>query len=173
MRLNRNWCVFALSAAVAIVPAMARPNVAEKAMNNANAETRTIDDTAQKLYLEAPDGELSWQGQSVRLEQLKDSVNQVADQVAHLNLWQNMETRQEQKAVRESQPLLKDMATQTSAAIRFLNENAHGLFEPEYRDHLKKIANDAEQMHRLFQESTKLHSLNIEAAQLRHKLNRS
>lgn len=173
MKLNRNWCVFALSAAVAIVPAMARPNVAEKTMRNASAKTRRIDETAQKLYLEAPNGGLSWQGQAMRLEDLKDSVNQVADEMAHLSLWQNMETRQERKAVDESTPLLKDMAAQTSEAIRFLNANAHSLFEPEYRDHLKKISTDAEQMRNLFRESTKLHSLNTQASQLRRKLNRS
>lgn len=171
MQLNHSLCALALSAAVAVLPALARQNVAQETLKNAAANASVISNTAQKLYMEAPNDNLSWQGEALRLEQLKDSVDQIADQIAHLDLWKNMETPPERKAVTESNPLLKDMAAQTTDAIRFLNANAHGLFEPEYREHIEKIKSDAERMHTLFQDSTKLQSISRQASHLRKELN--
>jgi transcriptional accessory protein Tex/SPT6 len=84
-----------------------------------------------------------------------------------------MESPAERKAVEQANPILKDMAAQTTDAIRFLNENTNNLFLPEYRQHLQRISHDAEQLRTLFRESTKLNALSRKAEHLREDLNHS
>ncbi|QOY90725.1 hypothetical protein [Paludibaculum fermentans] len=175
MKLNYSWCVCALSAAMAVVPATAATlhNSAEVLMKDAGAKAFNISDNAQAIFLSEPESNISWQGQAMRLEAIKNAVQQISGDVGHLNLWGEMESPAERKAVEEANPLLKDLAAQTSDAIRFLNDNTNHLFLPEYRQHLQKIAQDANQLRALFRESTKLNSLSRKAEHLREELSHS
>ncbi|MGJ5816021.1 hypothetical protein [Paludibaculum fermentans] len=175
MKVSHSWCVYALTAAVTVVPAMAATlsNSAENMMKDASAQAFRISDNAQAIFMSEPESSISWQGQAMRLEAIKDAVKQISGDVGHLNLWGEMESPAERKAVEEANPLLKDMAAETSGAIRFLNDNANNLFLPEYRQHLQKISHDAEQLRALFRTSTKLNSLSRKAEHLREDLNHS
>ncbi len=175
MKLNYSWCVYALSAAMTVVPAMAATlqNSAEVLMKDAGAKAFTISDNAQAIFMSEPESNISWQGQAMRLQAIKDAVKQISGDVGHLNLWGSMESPAERKAVEDANPLLKDLAAQTTDAIRFLNENTNNLFLPEYRQHLQKIAHDADQLRTMFRESTKLNSLSRKAEHLREELSHS
>lgn len=175
MKLNPSWCVYALSAAMAVVPAGAATlgNAAENMMKDASARAFTISDNAQAIYMSEPESNISWQGQAMRLEAIKDAVKQISGDVGHLNLWGEMESPAERKAVEQANPILKDLAAETTDAIRFLNDNTNNLFLPEYRQHLQKISRDADQLRTLFRESTKLNSLSRKAEHLREDLNHS
>ncbi|WP_321471840.1 hypothetical protein [uncultured Paludibaculum sp.] len=176
MKLNHSLCACTLTAALAIAPTtvMAASNVAENMMKDASAASARICDDAQALSMAAPDSSLSHQGEAARLASIKLSVQQISEDVAHLNLWSNLESTPEQKAVRESNPLLKSLAEETTGAIQFLNDhNASTLFQPEYREHLQRISQDASQIRALFRESTRLNALSHKAAHLREQLSHS
>ncbi|MBN9657181.1 MAG: hypothetical protein J0H49_03330 [Acidobacteria bacterium] len=175
MKLNHSWYAYALCAAMAVVPAGATTlgNVAENMMKDASAKAFKISDNAQAIYMSEPESSISWQGQGMRLEAIKDAVMAISEDVGHLNLWGRMESPAERKAVEEANPILKDLAAQTTDAIQFLNNNANNLFLPEYREHVKKISRDAEQLRTLFRESTKLNALSHKAEHLREELSHS
>ena len=88
----------------------------------------------------------SWQSHAEYLQGVKDHINAVGERVAELQRIRDSASPWQQKAITEVTSHAAQVAASTQAAIVHLRENQDRLFVPEYRDHLKTIADRSRDM---------------------------
>jgi predicted trehalose synthase len=88
----------------------------------------------------------SWQSHAEYLQGIKDHINAVGERLAELHRIRDYASPWQQKAITEVTSHAAQVAASTQAAIVHLRENQDRLFVPEYRDHLKTIADRSRDM---------------------------
>ncbi|HEY3937813.1 MAG TPA: hypothetical protein VGL97_10300 [Bryobacteraceae bacterium] len=89
---------------------------------------------------------LGWQTHAFQLNQIRDHINAIGEDLAWLQVMRPVSAPWQQAAIDRVVPVAADLADRTTAAIGHLNENQSLLFAPEYVDHLQTIAGLADHM---------------------------
>lgn len=92
---------------------------------------------------------LSWETHASHLNQIRDHINRIGDQLETLRSMRYIAAPWQQKALDSIVPLAVQIAGRTTAAIRHLNENRTYLWAPQYVDDLRAISALSEHMHGL------------------------
>jgi hypothetical protein len=90
--------------------------------------------------------EVSWQTHAVMLDRVKNHVNNMARIVAKLSDTRASGSELQEQAVDRIMPLLKELATNTTAAISYLNQNKSRPITDPYTQYLKDNADTAHQL---------------------------
>jgi hypothetical protein len=90
--------------------------------------------------------EVSWQTHVVMLDRVKDHVNNMARIVAKLSDTRASGSDLQEQAVDRILPLLKELATNTTAAINYLNQNKSRPISDPYTQYLKDNVDTAHQL---------------------------
>jgi hypothetical protein len=88
----------------------------------------------------------SWQSHAEYLQGVKARINAVGERIAELQRIRDYASPWQQKAITEVTSHAAQVAVSTQAAIIYLRENQNRLFVPEFRDHLKTIADRSREM---------------------------
>jgi len=88
--------------------------------------------------------DVSWQSHAAMLETVKDHVNELGRIAAQLEQKRDSASQWQQQAIDRMLPVLKELAANTSAAIKHLNENkGRPLETSSYPQYLKENAESA------------------------------
>jgi hypothetical protein len=90
--------------------------------------------------------DVSWQSHADMLSRIGDDVNTLGKIVARLNTTYESGSEWQQEAVDRILPLLREMASNTTAAINHLNANQARPTTPDYVNYLEKNAETAHQL---------------------------
>jgi hypothetical protein len=91
-------------------------------------------------------GQLSWETHADQLTQTKEQVNYIGERLLQLMAVRDAEAPWQQQAIDSVVPVAATIAASTEAAIEYLNDNQKVLWKTEYVDHLKTIADHADQL---------------------------
>jgi hypothetical protein len=126
------------------------------AQNEENAQvTRLLADARDKAAVLSRDADemealtrsdVSWQTHADKLEQVKEHVNDLARTEQQLTAARVSATPWQQVAIDRMIPLLKELASNTTAAINHLNENKLRPTTREYTEYLRANADTAHQL---------------------------
>ena len=145
MNIYRNVAFFAilgflLAACLVVSPAMRaadRPALDSDEITKLLAEAKTeafdLKNDAEKLE-SFTRSKISWEHHATVIEQMKEHVNEVGRLVAKMNDARIAGSPWQQQAIEQVTPVLKELATNTTAAIEHLNENKGRLHTPEYKE---------------------------------------
>lgn len=86
---------------------------------------------------------VTWQGQAVAINQVKEHLNALGRQVAKLKEARTAASPWQKVAIDRINPFLDELAGYTEAAIEHLNKHPERLTTPEYRDYLEANADYA------------------------------
>jgi hypothetical protein len=102
---------------------------------------------AGQLKLDAADMEtftrtnVTWESHAAKITAIKDHTNKVADTVAKLNQLHDTASPWQKTAIDRVNPLLQELASNTTAIIDHLNKEKGGrLNTPEHKEYLKSNA---------------------------------
>lgn len=90
--------------------------------------------------------DVSWESHADMLNRIRDDVNTLGKTVARLNTTYQSGSEWQQQAVDRILPLLRELASNTTAAINHLNANKSRPTTPDYVNYLQE---NAETAHRL------------------------
>jgi hypothetical protein len=96
---------------------------------------------------------LNWGSYASQLEMIKGHVNKAGELLAKLQNVKTTGSPWQQTAINRIAPLLKEMADNTQAAIKHLNDNQNRVHSPEFKDYVKanyELATDLEALIREF-----------------------
>jgi hypothetical protein len=79
----------------------------------------------------------SWQSYAGKIEMVKGHVNESGKLLAALKDCEAEGSEWQQSAIRQIEPYLRDLATNTDQTIRYLNENQNKVHMPEFTDYVK------------------------------------
>jgi hypothetical protein len=107
-----------------------------KLLTEAKSHAALAEDDAAALD-SFTNSKLSWQSHTAKLEQMKEHVNalgKVSKQLGELN---EQGSSWQQKAIKQIDPLLRDMASQLTDTINHLNDNQANIHMQQYRDYTR------------------------------------
>jgi uncharacterized phage infection (PIP) family protein YhgE len=90
--------------------------------------------------------EVSWQSHADMLNRVRDDVNTMSRTVARLNTTYESGSEWQQQAVDRILPLLRELASNTAAAINHLNANRLRPTTPDYVNYLEQNAQTAHEL---------------------------
>ena len=90
--------------------------------------------------------DVSWQTHATMLETVKDHVNQLGRITTKLEQKRDSASAWQQQAIDRMLPVLRDLATNTTAAINHLNENKSRPLVGTYPQYLKENAETAHEL---------------------------
>jgi hypothetical protein len=118
-------------------------SVARAAENTTSTDvTKLLADTRDEAVLLQLDSEdldaftrtqLSWQSHAAKVNMIKDHVNAAGKLLAKLKDTEPTAAVWQQTAIERIEPMLKDLAANTEATIRYLNENQNKVHLQEFR----------------------------------------
>ena len=88
----------------------------------------------------------SWETHADVLHRIKEDVNNMAPIVKKLEQERNSASPWQQQAIDRMLPLLRELATNTTAAINHLNQNKTRPATPDYAEYLRENADTARQL---------------------------
>ncbi|MGA8529140.1 MAG: hypothetical protein WB622_05450 [Acidobacteriaceae bacterium] len=103
--------------------------------------SRDADDMESLLH-----SDVSWQTHADMLSRIRDDVNTLGRTVARLNTTYESGSEWQQQAVDRILPLLRELASNTTAAINHLNANQERPTTPDYVSYLEENADTAHQL---------------------------
>jgi hypothetical protein len=134
-------------------------------------------DKAAKLSRDADEMEalirtdVSWQTHAEMLESVKEHVNQLGRIAAQLEQKRDSASQWQQQAIDRMLPVLKELATNTTAAINHLNENkGRPLETSSYPQYLKENAEAAHNLSDMISSFVKYGDSRAEVEKLEQKL---
>jgi hypothetical protein len=90
--------------------------------------------------------DVSWQTHATMLESVKEHVNNLARTVEKLNAKRDSASDWQKQAIDRAIPLMKDLASNTTAAINHLNQNQARPTSGSYPEYLKENAETAHEL---------------------------
>jgi hypothetical protein len=90
--------------------------------------------------------QIGWQTHAFHLDQVKEHINTVGQHTVELQAIRHDVLPWQQQAINEVTSHAAALAVSTEGAISQLQKNRNRLFVPEYRNHLKMIADHSEEM---------------------------
>lgn len=155
MRIARTSLKCAMVGAVLVTMWMLTAPVA-RAQNAENAQvTRLLADARDQAAVLARDADemetlirsdVSWQSHAVMLDEIKEHLNQLGRTTKQLEEMRSSASVWQQQAIDRMMPLLKELATNTTAAINHLNENRLRPTTGNYPEYLKENTETARQL---------------------------
>lgn len=146
----------------------------------ANAEvTNLLSQAAQEaaqLSHDADDMEsllrsdVSWQSHADMLNRIRDDVNTLAGTVGRLNTTYESGSEWQRQAVDRILPLLRELASNTTAAINHLNANQLRPTTPDYVNYLEQNAETAHQLSEMTSDLVKYAKSRATLQQMENKL---
>ena len=114
-------------------------------LDAANAEAaelaRNADEMTSLLH-----NDVSWQSHAEMLSQIKDHVNNMGRITAKLLEERDAASPWQQQAIDRMVPMLKEIATNTTAAIEHLNQNHERPTTPDYVEYLQQNADTSHEL---------------------------
>ncbi|HET9741168.1 MAG TPA: hypothetical protein VFQ00_00330 [Terriglobales bacterium] len=160
-KINR-WAYLGVLAGLAIpATSFAAPPAAKPAMNcavvapSASAQASDLlkeirglagdlSQNAEVLTLSSGTRQLHWQTHATRLNQAKDSINEIGARLDQLKAIRSDAHPWQQQAIDRIHASSLQAARNTEAALQYLNANQGWLLAPEYRDSLDAIQSHAQ-----------------------------
>jgi hypothetical protein len=113
----------------------------------------------------------SWQTHATMLETVKDHVNELGRIATKLEQKRDSASEWQQQAIDRMLPVLRDLATNTTAAINHLNENkGRPLETSSYPQYLKENAETAQELSDMISSFTKYGESRAKMEKLEQKL---
>lgn len=150
------------------------------AQRNANAEVTGLLDQAAleaaQLSRDADEMEsllhsdVSWETHADMLNRVADHVNELGKIVAKLNSTYESGSEWQQQAVDRMLPLLRELASNTTAAINHLNANQERPTTPDYVRYLESNATTAHELAQMTSELAKYAKARATLEELQNKL---
>lgn len=103
-------------------------------------ETAELAPYAETLGALARKPEVSWQSHAAHLNSVRDHINAVRERIIELHRIRRAVLPWQDQAITEVTSHAAKVAASTQAAILYLRDNQHRLWDPEYRNHLTTIA---------------------------------
>jgi hypothetical protein len=97
----------------------------------------------------------TWQSYAAKLDMIKEHVNNAGRLFAKLKDAEATGSPWQQMAIKQIEPLLRELAANTGATIKHLNENQNKVHFPAFRDYVRanyQLATDLEALIRDFME---------------------
>lgn len=142
--------VLFLSAGPAVF-ASPKPNDSEevtKLLAEAKSEAYDLKNDAEDLKMFTR-SKLTWQSHAGKINQIKESVNKAGELVSKLNDAKASASPWQKQAIEEVTPLLREVATNVSAAINHMNDHRDRLHTAPYTDYTAATADLAADLHAL------------------------
>lgn len=124
--------------------------------NEENAEvSRLLSDAREKAAVLSRDAdemealtrsEVSWQSHAAMLDTMKEDVNELAKSVEKLNAARDSASSWQRQAIDRMMPLMKELASNTTAAINHLRDLQTRPVSAEYANYLKENSETARQL---------------------------
>ncbi len=153
------------------------------AIENENAEvSRLLQDVREKAAVLSRDADemealtrsdVSWQTHASMLETMKQDVNDMARSVEKLESMRNSASPWQKQAIDRMLPLMRELATNTTAAINHLNEQRSRPTTPEYAQYLRQNSETARQLSDMISAFVDYDQTRAKLAQLEQKLGRN
>jgi hypothetical protein len=146
------WARYALLGSIwlfAIAPLMAVQSTENPQVTQLLSEAR---EKAAQLSRDADEMEsltrsdVSWQSHAAMLESMKDDVNEMGRIAQKLEASRNTASPWQQQAIDRMMPLLKELASNTTAAINHLNQERNRPTSGEYADYLRQNSETAREL---------------------------
>jgi hypothetical protein len=126
------------------------------AVDQENPEiTRLLADAREKAAVLSRDADemesltrsdVSWQSHAAMLDTMKDDVNDMGKIVEKLEASRNSASQWQQQAIDRMVPLLKELASNTTAAINHLNQERKRPTSGEYAEYLRQNSETAREL---------------------------
>jgi len=111
------------------------PREAQGLLKEVVSEAREVRQNADTLQRMTTDPDIDWEPQAMELNQIRGAINEMGTRLCRLESIRRVASPWEQKAIDADAPLIAEMANEAQAAITYLNDNHHDLFNPTYRDY--------------------------------------
>jgi len=92
---------------------------------------------------------LGWDNHRVTVNQIRDHINAVGQTLTKLDDARGIASPWQATAIDRIKPLLREMASNTTSLIEYLNKNPARLSTKEYRDYIEANADEAAQLEEL------------------------
>lgn len=119
---------------------------ASKLLAEAKTEAYAISVDASILESYTRQSTLSWQSHAAEITRMKSDINAAAKTVTALNAAKSKSAPWQATAVDRIIPFLQELASDTTAAIEYLNKNQSRLNVKEYQDYLKANADTSQEL---------------------------
>lgn len=121
-----------------------------KLLSDAKAQAYQLSEDAAQMYsfTQVTHG-VSWEGHADAITQIKEDVNRLAKQLTKLNDARNEGSDWQKTAIDRIAPMLKELASNTTAVIDRLNKNPKGINSDAYKDYLEANADESAHLSRL------------------------
>ena len=146
-------CVLASALLLAVLPVL---SAAQNQNKEENQEvTRLLQDARDKAAVVSRDADemetltrsdTSWQTHASMLETMKEDVNDLAKDVEKLTAARDSASPWQQQAIDRMLPLMKELASNTTAAINHLKQERTRPTTPEYAEYLRQNSESARQL---------------------------
>jgi len=111
-----------------------------KLLNNLRTTASVATTHATGLEAIAATPSISWQSNAYQLDRLKGDINKMGVALAALEKMRDSLTPAEREEVDQSAPLLKQMATDTTSAIRYIKNVQGEIWRPSYQKSVEDLA---------------------------------
>jgi signal transduction histidine kinase len=134
--------------------------------------TRSLADARQKAAVVSQDAdelealtrtEATWHAHAAKLEEMKQHINDMARSVEQLQAARDSASAWQRQAIDRMMPLMRELASSTTAAINHLNQQQSRPTTPSYTEYLKENAATAHELANMISEF-------VEYGQARQKL---
>lgn len=132
---------FAYSAPAAAASAVESDQVS-KTLSDAKMQAYQLKEDAEQLESFTRLG-TSWESHVAAVTKIKDDVNKMGALLMKLQETRSSGSPWQQTAIDRVNPVAKELATNTTAAIEHLNKNPERLTTPDYQNYLVAIADSA------------------------------
>jgi hypothetical protein len=121
-------------------------------------------DQASELDAAAYSSSVSWEVHAQRLQALKDDVNEMGRILTRLDDRRASLSAPDRDSLDHAGTILKDMATNSQAAIQFLNADQQNFWQSSYRKNVSNLSNESTQL-----ASSLDHAIALDKARMKDK----
>jgi hypothetical protein len=121
-------------------------------------------DQASELDAAAYSSSVTWEVHAQRLQALKDDVNEMGRILTRLDDRRASLSAPDRDSLDRAGTILKDMATNSQAAIQFLNADQQNFWQSSYRKNVSNLSNESTQL-----ASSLDHAIALDKARMKDK----
>jgi len=145
------------------------PAEASQILKEIQSRAARLTDHAQTLKSYSHSG-ISRASHASQLTSAKEHINEIGERLERLQAIHHVALPWQQQAINSIGPVAANMATHTEAAIEHLNENPNHLWAPVYKEHVKSLADRADEMKKSVDLHLEMASTQERLEELRTKL---
>lgn len=155
-------------------------SIAASAAKEENEEvTRLLEDAKEQAAVVSRDAdemeafirsEVSWESHAAMLDTMKEDVNGLAKSVEKLEAMRNSASPWQRQAIERMVPLMRELASNTTAAINHLRDLQRRPVSPEYANYLRQNAETSKQLSDMISSFVNYDQTRAKLADLEQKL---